>query len=236
MNLNIASYNNIVVLTGAGISVASGLPTYRGENGVWNRESPLKVATAKAMREKPNDVWQFFIGMKLKAQAAEPNAAHFALAAAERKATGAFTVITQNVDGLHQQAGSSNVLELHGSVHRNRCTACEEPPFEDASAPDSPPPCPSCGAPLRADIVLFEESLPARPEHLSKRALRDCDLFIAIGTSGNVFPAANFVRSARFANATTILVNLDAETQESQFEQVYRKRAEEFLPTLLGVG
>lgn len=235
MNCNLEAYKNIVILTGAGISVASGLPTYRGENGLWNDESLAGLASVTAMRERPNEVWEFSIAMRLKAQLATPNAAHFALAAAERNATGSFTVITQNVDGLHQRAGSNNVLELHGSIHRSRCSSCDVEPKSDESAPQTPPDCPSCGAPLRADIVLFEESMPARPEHLSKRALRECDLFIAIGTSGSVFPAASFVRSARYAGATTVLVNLEAEAQETQFDQIYRERAEEFLPTLFGV-
>ena len=235
MNCNLETYKNIVILTGAGISVASGLPTYRGEHGLWNDESLAGLASVKAMQERPHEVWEFSVAMRLKAQAATPNAAHFTLAAAERKATGAFTVITQNVDGLHQRAGSSNVLELHGSVHRSRCSSCDAAPQSDRSAPQTAPDCPSCGAPMRADIVLFEESMPARPEHLSKRALRECDLFIAIGTSGSVFPAASFVRSARYAGATTVLVNLEAETQDSQFDQIYRERAEEFLPTLFGL-
>tara|TARA_R110002096_G_scaffold434832_1_gene658077 strand:- start:65032 stop:65742 length:711 start_codon:yes stop_codon:yes gene_type:complete len=236
MRINISSYQNIVILTGAGISVASGLPTYRGDGGLWNDRSLSEVVSAKGLREKPSEVWSFSMGLRQKALAAEPNAAHLALAEAEQRASGAFTLITQNVDGLHQRAGSCNVLELHGSVHRIRCTRCKAPSIEARGAPESPTKCVDCGAPVRPDVVLFDELLPPSPEHLAKRALRDCDLFIAIGTSGNVFPAANFVRSARYARAETILINLGVEQQESSFDKVYRERAEAFLPSFLGVA
>lgn len=234
--VDIASYQDIVVLTGAGVSVASGMPTYRGDSGLWKSEPLASLASAKALRERPQDVWQFSMGLRMQAQNAAPNAAHKALAELERKAAGQFTLITQNVDGLHQRAGSSNVLELHGSIHRSRCSRCEKTSFEDGSAPNTAPACSHCEAPQRVDVVLFDENLPAGAEHQAKRALRECDLFIAIGTSGNVFPAANFVRSARYVGARTMLINLDAEKQDSNFEEVYRERAEEFLPTLVSVG
>jgi NAD-dependent deacetylase len=133
------------------------------------------------------------------------------LAEAEQRLVGrAFTIITQNIDGLHQRAGSANVIELHGSVFRSRCSnaSCERLPFEDEDDPcDELPSCPDCGSVLRPDVVLFNEFLPGGVEWHAKRALRDCDLFVAVGTSGTVAPASNFVRSAKYAGARTVFVN-----------------------------
>jgi NAD-dependent deacetylase len=191
-----------------------------------------------ALTERPASVWKLFGPVRRQARDAQPNRAHTALAEAERRISGAeLTIITQNIDGLHQRAGSSNVIELHGSAFWTRCTndGCDLAPYEDDDAHvEDVPRCPRCGAVLRPDVVLFDEPIPGGPEWMAKRALRDCDLFLAVGTSGTVSPASNFVRAAEYARARTVLVNLEPMApRHPAYDEEYLGRAEELLPTLL---
>lgn len=236
--LGIDRYRNIVVLTGAGISVGSGLRPYRGPGGLWEETGVGDLATPKALEERPGDVWRLFGPLRRQARAAAPNAAHLALARTEERLLAAdFTLVTQNIDGLHQRAGSRNVVELHGSVFRTRCSnaACGLPPFDDDDPrTDGVPPCPQCGASLRPDVVLFDEALPVEAEWRTKRALRDCDFFLAVGTSGTVSPASNLVRAAEYAGARTVLVNLEPmKPRNPAYGEEYLGLAEEILPILL---
>ena len=148
-----------------------------------------------------------------------------------------FLLVTQNVDALHQRAGSKNVVELHGNIMQTRCSnpSCTLQPYRDEQSHlDKAPSCPMCGSVLRPDVVLFGEEIPALTSWTVKRALRDCDLFLAIGTSGLVTPAANYVRSAEYAGARTILVNLEPMTMPNPaFKEQYLGPAEEVLPNLL---
>lgn len=237
---NLARYQRIVVLTGAGISVASGLRPYRGPGGLWTENPELaQASTAEAAAADPTMLWRSFVGFRAQVRAAQPNAAHLALAEFERRLPGAakITIITQNIDGLHQRAGSRETIELHGALERSRCSnpSCGLEPFVDETDAAEPPSCPRCRAPLRPDIVAFDEPLPAKAEWDSKRALRECDLFLAIGTSGTVSPAANFVRSAEYVGARTIFVNLEPLTDSVFHEQVIG-RAEHVLGRLLGTA
>jgi NAD-dependent deacetylase len=231
-------YRKVVVLTGAGISVASGLRAYRGPNGLWEDEKLRALNRAAALREDPAGVWALFGGLRSAARAAMPNAAHAALAAAEARVAGELFVLTQNVDGLHARAGSRRVVELHGSAFRTRCIdpACALAPFaDDAPHADGPPACPACGGPLRPDVVLFDEPLPVDAEWAAKQALRDCDLFVAIGSSGTVSPASNFVRSARYEGARTVFVNLEPMAPPNPaFEEQHLGPAEVIVPRLFG--
>jgi NAD-dependent deacetylase len=235
-----SAYSRVVVLTGAGVSVASGLRPYRGPGGLWTEVEASGVADAAALRDRPAEVWRFFAAARQAVLAARPNAAHLALARLEQGVTGRggrFTLITQNVDGLHQRAGSQAVLEIHGTLARSRCTRveCTQPAFADERVDESCPPCPRCGQPLRPDVVLFGEPLPVEAEHLAKRALRDCDFFLAVGTSGTVTPAASFVRWAEVNGARTLLVNLEPMSPPNPaFQQELLGRAEELLPELVG--
>lgn len=237
--LGVDRYRSIVVLTGAGVSVASGLRPYRGPGGLWEEAGLAEIATARALVERPGDVWRLFGAVRIAARAAQPNAAHTAIAAVERGlGEGAsFTLVTQNIDGLHQRAGSRNVIEIHGSAFRTRCSSdtCELQPFEDEDPHlESTPACPRCGRALRPDVVLFEEAIAGGAEWQVKRALRDCDLFVAVGTSGTVSPASSFVRGAEFAGARTVLVNLEPmKPRHPAYDEEYLGRAEELLPTLL---
>ncbi len=241
MSIDRAKYSRIVVLTGAGISAASGLRTYRGPDGVWEEHEVEKYGHADALAGRPEETWRLFGGMRTPVLAARPNAAHRALAAWEASlaAHQEFLIVTQNVDGLHQRAGSNKVVELHGNLMHTRCSSpsCDLPAYRDEQSHQLKPPiCPRCGSVLRPDIVLFGEEIPALPSWTAKRALRGCDLFIAIGTSGLVTPAANFVRSAEYAGARTILVNLEAMNPPNPaFKEQYLGPAETLLPALLGL-
>jgi NAD-dependent deacetylase len=235
-----SAYSRVVVLTGAGVSVASGLRPYRGPGGLWTEVEASGVADAAALRDRPAEVWRFFATARAAVMAAQPNAAHLALVRLEERVTsrgGLFTLITQNVDSLHQRAGSRAVLEIHGTLARSRCTrdACAQPAFADSRVDESCPPCPRCGQLLRPDVVLFGEPLPVEAEHLAKHALRDCDLFMAVGTSGTVTPAASFVRWAEVNGARTLLLNLEPMSPPNPaFQQEMLGRAEELLPRLIG--
>jgi len=235
--IRLANYRNVVVLTGAGISVASGLKPYRGPGGLWTEGGDVNAATAEGFAADPEATWRLMGPLREQAAAAEPNAAHLALAAAERRAPGAFLLVTQNVDGLHQRAGSESVVEVHGSIFRTRCSAesCDRPIEPDDRYAGGLPRCDRCGAPLRPDVVLFGEAIDVDAEWAIKKALRDCDLFVAIGTSGTVSPASNYVRSAKYAEARTVLSNLEPMAPANPyFDEERLGPAEEVLPQLFG--
>ncbi len=234
-------YRNIVVLTGAGVSVASGLRPYRGPGGLWEEGDAARLAAVQAVRDDLTAVWRLFGELRIKALSAVPNAAHRALADWQRRcvATGReFVLLTQNVDGLHQRAGSTDVVELHGSAFRTRCSSCSLEPFLDHEAHATEVPrCPACNAGLRPDVVMFDEPLPVPAEWRAKKSLRTCDLFLAAGTSGTVSPASNFVRAAEYVGAHTVLVNLEAmEPRNPAFREERLGPAEELLPKLLQTG
>jgi len=241
----ITSDARVTFLTGAGISVASGIRAFRGPGGLWDEVSVDAWATARAIARDPIGCYRAHRRFAALVSGAEPNEAHRAIAAfARTRPTGSVQVITQNVDGLHQRAGMANVIEIHGSLFRLRCSeqGCDErvpaPPIADPQAvlQDEPPPCPRCGAKLRHDMVLFDEFLGDADERAARDALRACDVFIAVGTSGVVFPAAAYVREAEYAGARTLFVNVEAESPPNPyFHDVIVGPAEEILPALLGI-
>jgi len=228
---------HIVLLTGAGVSVGSGLPTYRGPGGLWEREDIAWIVDARFLPGSLPDLWRLYSQRRAHALGAAPNAAHTAIAALQRARPEAVTLLTQNVDGLHQRAGSPAVIELHGSAFRTRCTnsACGLPPFPDDRLYETVPLCPCCGSPLRPDVVLFGETLPEAALRRAQTALNECDLFLAAGTSGTVWPAAAFVRLAAQAGARTVRVNLDAAAVTEEFDEVHLGKAEDILPALLSL-
>ncbi len=238
--LSLSTYKNIVVLTGAGISAASGLRTYRGANGLWTEGDTARVSDVSILKTEPHAAWQFFGSFRTTVLASSPNAAHLALAECQKKlgSSNRFTLITQNIDGLHQRAGSQNVIEMHGTVFKTKCSneKCTAEPYTDHESHVAVLPlCTICGSPLRPGIVFFGEAIPDEASWLSKRALRDCDLFLAIGTSGTVSPACDFVRWAKYAGARTILINMESTTHhQSEFDQELLGPAEVILPQLLG--
>lgn len=236
--LDIDRYKNIVVLTGAGISVASGLRPFRGPDGIWEESDVAQLANASAIETHPAAVWGLFGPLRETAKLAVPNPAHQALVQLENslRSNQTLTLITQNIDRLHQRAGSRNVVELHGSIFRTRCHnhQCSLEPYEDdLTHTDTVPQCPLCSSTLRPDIVLFGEPIPLNEEWRVKRALRECDLFVAIGTSGTVSPASNYVRSAQYSGAFTIYVNREKMNPPNPyFAQEVIGKAEEVLPQL----
>ena len=233
--IDVSRYRHIVVLTGAGISVASGLRPYRGPGGVWTDGGDPALATREGFEGDPEACWSLFGALRRHAHEAEPNAAHRVLARLESHCPNV-TVVTQNVDGLHQRAGSLSVIEAHGSVFRTRCTndACESRVFEDTQYGGGIPQCDRCGGVLRPDVVFFGEAMPVDEERAIKRALRDVELFVAVGTSGTVSPAANYVRSAAYNQARTVYVNLEPmEPPNPYFQESHFGPAEQILPELL---
>jgi NAD-dependent deacetylase len=227
----LGGYRSIVVLTGAGISRAAGLPTFRGPGGLWSDPSKIALADIDAMRTRRAEACAMFWQLYTSARGVAPTVAHRALAAFEAAlpASASMLVITQNVDGLHQAAGSRRVCEFHGSLARWRCERCGT----EQRLPSEPT---HCGEPMRPAVVLFGEEIPADAEHSAKRALRDCDLFVAIGTSGTVSPASSFVRWAEYAGARRVLLNLEIdEAAHAHFSETHAGPADELVPQFFGV-
>ena len=199
----------IGVLTGAGISAESGIPTFRdAQTGLWARFRPEELATAEAFRLNPQLVWDWYAWRRGLVAGAVPNAGHLALARLEGRVP-ALTLVTQNVDGLHQRAGSVDVVELHGNIHRSKCFAEDVVIAAVPETDERPPRCPRCGAHLRPDVVWFGEALPPRALERAEAVARECDLFLSIGTSGAVYPAAQLPLTARQSGATVVEVNRD---------------------------
>jgi NAD-dependent protein deacetylase/lipoamidase len=197
---------HVVVLTGAGISAESGVPTFRDAlTGLWARFQPEELATPDAFRRNPKLVWEWYAGRRALAQQVEPNAGHRALAVMEARVPH-WTLVTQNVDGLHQRAGSAQVIELHGNILRVKCST-EGVIVMDWPEHETPPRCVRCGSYLRPDVVWFGEMLPAAALRTASEAARICDVFLSIGTSGVVEPAASLPYEAREHGATLIEVN-----------------------------
>jgi NAD-dependent deacetylase len=199
---------NIVVLTGAGVSAESGLATFRGPDGLWEGHRVEDVCTPEAFRRDPALVQAFYDTRRAKLKEVEPNAAHRALARLDAEWPGELLIVTQNVDDLHERAGAKRVLHMHGELKSAWCLACDvRVRWEEELG--SNPPCPACGATgrLRPDIVWFGE-MPYEMERID-RALMEADLFVSIGTSGAVYPAAGFVQTARHAGARTLELNLE---------------------------
>lgn len=216
---------NIVILTGAGISAESGLKTFRDSNGLWEEHPIEDVATPQGFERNPELVQNFYNMRRRQLKGASPNLAHAALAELEKKWKGNFLLVTQNVDNLHRRAGSKHILHMHGELQRVSCQRTLEifEWTEDVN-PDTPCPCCQMAATLRPYIVWFGE-MPLHMEQIYK-ALHQCDVFLAIGTSGQVYPAAGFVQEAKFRNANTIECNLEPSGNEAFDIGVYGKATE----------
>jgi NAD-dependent deacetylase len=202
----------ITVLSGAGISAESGIPTFRGADGLWNDENLVRIATPRGFSEDPVRGWNFYNERRINMAKAEPNPAHVAIAELEREGYDV-KVITQNVDRLHQRAGSTKVIELHGTVWELRCSnaRCTLEPFENSDVPLEviPPICERCGAHLRPNVVFFEEMLSPDVVHAADRRTKVTDVLLVIGTSGVVYPAAAFVQVARACGAYVMEFNIE---------------------------
>ncbi len=244
--LAIGPATRVLVLTGAGVSAESGVPTFRGAGGLWEGHPIEQVASPQGFQRDPTLVWRFYSLRRAAMAGIVPNPAHRALVALEQRLGDRFLLVTQNVDGLHRDAGSERMIEIHGNLMTSRCTTCDRPPFRDttAYADGTLPLCVLCSergvtALLRPHIVWFGEWLD--PDHLARvEAFIGAGghdlLFIAIGTSGLVYPAAGFVEDVRYRGGRTVLVNAERPENARAFDAVHLGPAGELLPALLGCG
>jgi NAD-dependent deacetylase len=210
--------SSIVILTGAGISAESGISTFRDPDGIWSKVDYRAVATPQGFAANPAKVHEFYNWRRRNVGTVQPNAAHHALAKLERDFPGQFLLVTQNVDSLHEAAGSKKLVHMHGQHNQALCIACGlRNPWEGEMSLASA--CPSCGAAghMRPDVVWFGE-MPYQMDRIYA-AIAACDLFISIGTSGNVYPAAGFVKEARRAGAHTVELNLEPSEGISYFAE-----------------
>lgn len=229
---DMSSNRNIVILTGAGISAESGIDTFRNSGGqgqgLWEQHRVEDVATPEAFQRDPDLVLRFYDMRREAVQTKEPNPAHQALARLEAEVDGAVLIVTQNVDDLHERAGAKNVLHMHGELLNAWCTLCDMRSRWTGTLFDRPK-CPKCGsASLRPDIVWFGE-MPYRMEEIYA-ALQAADLFVSIGTSGAVYPAAGFVRDARELGVQTLELNLERSEGSAWFEETRLGPASEIVP------
>lgn len=220
---------NIVILTGAGVSAESGVATFRGPDGLWEGHRVEDVATPEAFVRDPALVHAFYDARRVKLGTVEPNAAHKALARLDAEWRGDLLLVTQNVDDLHERAGSKRLLHMHGELKKGWCLRCNERFGWDGPMGERAQ-CPSCGAVghVRPDIVWFGE-MPYEMERIDA-ALQACDLFVSIGTSGAVYPAARFVQTARFCGARTLEMNLEPSQGSFFFNESRIGKAGDLVP------
>jgi NAD-dependent deacetylase len=232
-SVSIAASDRVFVLTGAGISAESGLPTFRASDGLWAGHRIEDVCTPEALLRNPALVWQFYSARRSAARAAQPNPAHVALAELEKRLGDRFFLCTQNVDDLHERAGSVRLLHMHGELMKSRCEdACGRAPIDDIAVYNTLAEvahC-ACGARLRPHIVFFGET-PLEMARI-EREIDRATLMLVVGTSGSVYPAANFVHWARAHGARTVYVGPEAPHNATAFTQVVPGNAGEVLPGL----
>ncbi|HME08466.1 MAG TPA: NAD-dependent deacylase [Bryobacteraceae bacterium] len=213
---------SVAVLTGAGVSAESGIPTFRDNNGLWRQFRAEQLATPEAFANDPELVWEWYDWRRRLIAAAQPNAGHFALAEIERRVP-RFTLITQNVDDLHERAGSRNVMHLHGSIFVQRCLRCAR----ESTGP-RPPKC-ECGGMLRPGVVWFGEALPPGVWEAAEQAVRSSDLLLVVGTSGVVYPAAGLARLGK----RVVEVNAAATALSDEMDEILEGPSGEILPRLI---
>jgi NAD-dependent deacetylase len=226
--------SSIAVLTGAGISAESGIPTFRGAGGLWKQFLPEDLASPQAFRRDPNSVWEWYDSRRGLIDQAAPNGGHHALADLERRVPN-FVLVTQNVDGLHQKAGSRTVIEIHGSIWILRCSQCDRS-WVDRSVPLPLVPHCACGAMARPGVVWFGEQLPQDAWLAAEKAAVNCDVFLVVGTSAAVYPAAGLAGTARSAGAKVIEVNIEKSGISDTVDFSLIGPAGEILPKLVGGG
>ncbi len=238
---------HVLVLTGAGVSAESGIPTFRGSNGLWENHPVEEVASPEGFHKNPMLVWKFYSERRLKAESCEPNPGHYAFVELEKKLGDRFLLATQNVDALHLKAGSQRVVEMHGNLYKTRCSVCDRPAFDDHTlyVNGDMPGCGRCDekgnfALLRPHIVWFGEMLdPADLERIQAFMLRGAKerlVFVAAGTSGNVYPAAGLVDTVKRLKGESWLVNAEANANVSSYDHVVIGKSGEILPGLFGAA
>lgn len=227
----------VAVLTGAGISAESGISTFRDAGGLWEQFRPEELANLSAFLRNPSLVQGWYAMRREVVLKASPNAGHVALAEMERRFED-FTLITQNVDGLHQRAGNQNVLELHGNILRNYCITCKKEATEEdleKNAAGNVGSCPNCNGLIRPDVVWFGEYLPEQTLGLAQRAAARADVFFTIGTSGLVYPAADLPLQARMRGAYVVEINVERSAIADEVDEVILGKAGDVLPQLMAI-
>ena len=224
---------NIAVLTGAGISAESGIPTFRGVDGIWKKLSPAELASFDAFMKNPELVWEWYNMRKKIVSDVEPNEGHYALAKLENQFNYNFSIATQNIDNLHIRAGSKNVFELHGNIERSFCVKCKKY-FHNIDIDETRkiPYC-DCGGLIRPDVVWFGESLPVDKLESAIKAAENADFYFSIGTSGNVYPAANLPSMAKRKGAYTIEINIERTLISEEFDIVLLGKSSEILSNII---
>jgi len=221
-----------VAFTGAGISAESGVPTFRGADGLWNKLKPEELASMDAFMKNPALVWEWYVHRKTIMAAIVPNEGHRALVRMERHFA-EFAVVTQNIDNLHRRAGSTRVMELHGNIERNYCMQCGKACPDVAVVTDRGiPTCPACGGRIRPDVVWFGEMLPDDEWEAAVRATERAEIFFSIGTSGVVYPAASLPLMARQAGAYVVEINPDPTPLTPRADEFLRGPAGMLLPAI----
>lgn len=223
----------LCALTGAGASQESGLRTFRdSQSGLWAQYKPTELASPEAFARDPKLVWDWYAWRREAIKGVRPNPGHYALAEMEKKIP-EFTLITQNVDGLHRMAGSMNVLELHGNIQRVRCSECGTFAEEWDDGTESVPCCEECGGLLRPDVVWFGESLPRSALDAAVKSARKCDVFFSIGTSGVVQPAASLGFAAHNKGATVVEINMESTPLTPKADYFFQGKSGEIMPGLV---
>ena len=228
----LSSARHCAVLTGAGVSAESGVPTFRSAGGLWKNHNPQELATPEAFDADPALVWSWYSWRRRTVRDVNPNPGHYALA----EAAALFprvTLITQNVDDLHQRAGSSGVIELHGSIERCRCSVCDAPYHGDNAPPTDDVQYCRCGGAIRPGVVWFGESLPMAALDAAQQAAGECDLFLSVGTSAIVYPAAMLPMIARQGGAYTVEINTAPSALAHEMDECITGPSGVVLPVLL---
>ena len=227
----IISAKSVVFFTGAGISAESGIPIFRGKDGIWNKLRPQELANFDAFLKNPNLVWEWYNHRKKIIHEAEPNNGHFAIAEFE-KILHKVTVVTQNIDNLHKRAGSKNIYELHGNIERNFCIKCHTYYNNEIELADKAPRC-KCGGLIRPDVVWFGEYLPQDQFIASEKVSENCDVFFIVGTSAVVFPAASLIYAAKEKGAYLVEINIESTGASRIMDESLFGRAGDILPKIL---
>ncbi len=224
--------HTVGVLTGAGISAASGVPTFRGKNGLWRNYRPEELATFSAFQRNPHLVWEWYLWRRSIIRKVQPNAAHYALKELEEILPN-LTIITQNVDNLHQLAGSRKVIELHGNIMRSRCSRCGKPYPEEVDLREGIPTCQDCGGLIRPDVVWFGEFLPPQSLEQAQQVARNSEVFFSVGTSAVVEPAASLPYLAKTNGAFLVEINPEQTPLTPQVDLYFQDSADKILPEIL---
>jgi len=227
----IASAKSVVFFTGAGMSAESGIPVFRGKDGIWNKLKPEELANFDAFLKNPDLVWEWYNHRKQIIHESVPNKGHFAIAEFE-KILPEVTVVTQNIDNLHKRAGSKNIYELHGNIERNFCIKCHTYYNEEIELTDKAPRC-KCGGLIRPDVVWFGEYLPQDQFIASENASENCDVFFIVGTSAVVFPAASLIYAAKEKGAYLVEINIESTEASRIMNESLYGRAGDILPKIL---